>query len=103
MGQFNTLVHPRTSRSGRRSRRFPSYPLFIRNNLDHNPSNTRTHNRRVRFSSTNRNFNDSVRVLKYTCILVLLNLDYKTLVLECFVHLICINILITWFVFTGRT
>ncbi|XP_060865356.1 uncharacterized protein LOC132941357 isoform X1 [Metopolophium dirhodum] len=48
----------RNSRSGRRSRRFTDHPYFIRNNLDNNPSNNRTIHRRVRFSSTNRGYND---------------------------------------------
>ncbi|XP_022173585.1 E3 ubiquitin-protein ligase siah-1-like isoform X3 [Myzus persicae] len=48
----------RNSRSGRRSRRFTEHPYFIRNNLDNNPSNSRTIHRRVRFSSTNRGYND---------------------------------------------
>jgi len=52
----------RNSRSGRRSRRFTDHPYFIRNNLDNNPSNSRTIHRRVRFSSTNRGYNDHVRL-----------------------------------------
>jgi len=53
----------RNSRSGRRSRRFTDHPYFIRNNLDNNPSNNRTIHRRVRFSSTNRGYNDQVSLI----------------------------------------
>lgn len=65
MDHFNAMAQTpqqlRNSRSGRRSRRYTEHPYFIRNNLDNNPSNNRTHyNRRVRFSSTNRGYNDHV-------------------------------------------
>ncbi|XP_001943922.2 uncharacterized protein LOC100164664 isoform X2 [Acyrthosiphon pisum] len=57
MPQFS--IHQlRNPRSGRRSRRFTDHPYFIRNNLDNNPPNNRTIHRRVRFSSTNRGYND---------------------------------------------
>jgi len=64
---FTTMTHAtqqsRNSRSGRRSRRFTEHPYFIRNNLDHNPSNSRAIYRHVRFSSSNRGYNDHVSLI----------------------------------------
>lgn len=64
---FSGLTHTsvsRYSRSGRRMRRFTELPYYIRNNLDtNNSSNSRVHNRRVRFNTTtllNQHFNEIV-------------------------------------------
>jgi len=69
LDQFNAMTHApqhsRNYRSGRRSRRFTEHPFFLRNNLDNSSSNARTFNRRVRFSSTNRGYNDLVSDLRY--------------------------------------
>lgn len=84
--QFNAIVHPsqhlRNSRSGRRSRRFLEHPYFLRNNLDNNTSNIRTHNNRhrVRFTSINRGYlNDHVSKLIYLIIFLTLDYNYNTL------------------------
>lgn len=68
--QFNAMVHnpqhSRNSRSGRRSRRFLEHPYYLRNNLESNIPNIRSHNRRVRFTSINRGYyHDHVSGLIY--------------------------------------
>lgn len=53
----SVLQQTRNSRSGRQSRRFTEHPYFVRNNSDISPTNGRILNRRGRFSSTNRDYN----------------------------------------------
>lgn len=70
LNHYNSNVHAsqssRYSRSGRRLRRITDHPYFTRNELDNNPSNSRTSNhRRVRFSSINRSLNDVSIIILY--------------------------------------